>query len=282
MALIDLRVRDALRNFLPIWLSNRIRAGLTVGYRFVWALVAPIDALLDMAYQGLIARLPGLGTPTALPFIGRSRGILRGQNESQASYVARLRKWLDTWADAGSDELIVTVIHEYLSSHPKVTIITRGEVVDGELQPSLWTTIDEDGTVTQTTALWDWDTVSHPQRSDEDDPDCSDEWIIVHSTQWAERPGTIGDMEDGDDGFALGHMATHAEVDTIIGLLLQWKGAHCCFRAVIWETSGLLFDPTNQATCPNGKWGAWGIYNEYGEYVPSDRDTTTCRYWEPR
>jgi hypothetical protein len=281
MALIDLRLRDALSKFLPVWLANRVRAGLTVGYRFVWALIAPLDSVLDMAYQGLIARHPGLGTPTALPLIGRSRGILRGQAESQEDYAARLRKYLDTWADdVASDEFIVTVIHEYLESHPKVTIITRGEVIDGVLQPSLWTSISAAGEITQTTALWNWDTVSHPERSDEVEPWWSDEWIIVQPSQWEVRPGTLGDL-GGDDGFALGHMATRTEVDELFSLLAL-KGAHACFRAVIFTTDSALFDPTNQATCPNGNWGEWNSYDVSGNSVPSDRNTTTCRYWEPR
>ncbi|MDX6480352.1 MAG: hypothetical protein QOG85_862, partial [Gaiellaceae bacterium] len=240
-------------------------------FRFLYALVAPLDALLDQVQQGLASWFPGRGTPTALPYIGRSRGIIRNQGESEASYAERLGRWLDTWPEAASQELIAVAIHQFLATHPRVRVITRS---------GLWLTCEADGTIVRTEAAWDWDSISHPQRNDPDAPWWSDMWIVVQLSPWAQRPGTLGDLT-GDDGFALGHLATHPEVDAIKGLIAQWKGAHSRVRAVIWTTDATLFDPEEPASCPNGRWGAWGIYDGTS-YVPSDRNITTCRYWEPR
>ncbi len=85
----------------------------------------------------------------------------------------------------------------------------------------------------------------------------------------------------GEDGFALGHLATHGEVDALKGLLSQWKGLHSCVRAVIWTTDPDLFDPEVPLSCPDGTWGAWSM-NVAGVQVPSGRNYTTCHYWEPR
>ena len=272
------RLRDVLRQIVPRWLKDR--ANKSVGFRILWALVAPLDALLDMAFAAFWAML-GLGTPTALPYIQRSRGILRNQGESQADYAKRVRTWLDVWPNAGSAELVAVSINQYLETHPVVKIIQRGDVVSGAVQPSAWIIVASDGTVTTTSAVWNWDFVSHPARSDPDNPFWSDEWIVVQPSQWAVRPGTLADLGGGDDGYALGHMATRQEVGELLGLIAQWKAAHSCVRAIIFTTDTTLFNPSDQSTCPNGTWGAWGI-DVAGAYGPSARNTTTCRYWEPR
>lgn len=40
------RLRDMLGGFVPWWLSDRPTSGKTVGFRFLWAMVAPLDAHL--------------------------------------------------------------------------------------------------------------------------------------------------------------------------------------------------------------------------------------------
>jgi hypothetical protein len=267
----SLRVRDLLARVLPPWLAERVQQKKTVGYRYLWGLIAPLDALLDMLNQGIASWFPGIGTPTSLPYIGRSRGLLRGQAETPTEYGARLSRWLEIWPDAGASELIAVSIHEFLASHPRVRIVNRS---------GFWLTVEEDGTIVRQEAAWDWDSVSHPERNDPDAPWWSDEWLIVQLSPWDIRPDTLGDLT-GDDGFALGHLATHQEVDAVKGLFDQWKGAHSRFRAVIWTTDPDRFDPDEPSSCPDGTWGAWGMYDG-GSYVASGRDLTSCRYWEPR
>lgn len=263
-----LRFRDILA--LPKWLADRFPTPRTVGFRYVWAMAAAADAAADVLTRGLDARFPSADTPTALPHIGRSRALLRGQNESDEDYAARLIAWLDVHPEAGWDERIARVVHEYLEAHPRVRIVDRA---------GQWTTIEEDGTVVRTIAEWNWDGISHPQRSDEDAPWWSDLWLIVYSP-YAARAGTLGDLS-GDDGFALGHMVPSDEVQNLKALLAQWKGLHAMLRAVIWTTDPDMFDPSDPDSLPDGTWGAWSM-NVDGVQVPSGRNTTTCRYWEPR
>ncbi len=263
-----LRFRDIIRP--PKWLSDRYPTALTVGYRLIWSMVAALDVGAEVLSQGLNARFPGVGTPTALSLIGRSRGLIRGQNESNEDYVARLLRWLDVHPEAGWDERVARVVHEYLEAHPRVRVVDRA---------GQWTTVDTDGTVTRTVAAWDWDSVSHPERSDPDEPWWSDLWVIVYSP-FPARAGTLGDMT-GDDGYALGHMVASPDVQNLKGLFAQWKAAHSRIRAVIWTTDATKFDPATPSSLPDGTWGAWSR-NVAGVQVPSNRDTTVCRYWEPR
>lgn len=270
---VEIRFVDVLKKLTPPWLSDRTSSGRTRGFRLLWAMVIVLDAVVEWTIQGFFARYPGKGTPTALPLIARSRLLIRWQDESEASFTARLRAWLDTLEQMGTELELAKQIHGYLRSKPRVRIITRA---------GRWTTVNEDGSVEFHDAPWDWDSVSHPGRNDPEAPWWSDRWIVVYvsSELWPHRPGTLGDLT-GDDGFARGHFATHTEVDVVKGIIFQWSGAHTRARAVIWTTDDTLFDPEDPETCPDGTWGGWSI-NDGGSQVLGGRDLESCRYWEPR
>jgi len=264
------RFRDGFAKHTPWWLSDRRAEGRTVGYRMLWAMIAPLDALFCVLLQGLYAWLPGFGTPTALPWIGRSRGIIRWQDESDADYAARLRAWWDTRKGEGRTLELAKQIHGYLRTKPRVRVITRA---------GAWITVATDGTVTRHTATWDWDSVSHPERNTPGAPWWSDLFVVVQPSQWTKRAGTLGGITA--DGYALGHLATREEIEAIKGLIAQFKGAHARVRAVIFTSDATLFDPTVPASCPDGTWGAWGTTGS-GSRVKSGRELSTCRFWEPR
>jgi hypothetical protein len=265
------RFRDVFRRYTPWWLSDRSRSsGKSVGYRFLWAMIAPLDAYADVLTQGLQAAWPGRGTPTALPLIGRSRGIIRGMNDSDDQYAAKLRAWLDRARGWGSALQLAIEIHDYVAdnvgNHPTVKVINRA---------GHWVIVDGAGNVSTANASWNWDGVYHPERAGF----WSDEWIVIQLSPWALRPGGMSGITN--DGHALGHLATLQQVDEIKGIIAQVKGAASKVRAVIWSLDASLFDPTNPATRPDGTWGAWGGIGS-GSRVVGGRNLTSCRYWEPR
>lgn len=275
---VTVRFRDVLWKILPKWLSDRSgkepKTPGNVGFRYVWTLVAILDAGAEYLVQGIQSWYPGLGTPTALPYIGRSRGLIQGQGEANEDFAARLENWRDYWDLAGSAEVIARTIHEYLGNHPRVRVVNRS----GD-----WVTVNADGTVERTQAAWDWDSVSHPERNDPLAPFWSEIFVIVSPSQWTVRPGDWGSFSFGDDGRGFGHLCSHGEVDAVKGLLSQWKSAHTLVRCVIWTTDDTLFDPDVPATCPDGTWGAWSYSptGPGGSRVASGRNPD-CRYWEPR
>lgn len=281
---IQRRFRDGLNALVPVWL--RERPGFNVGYRVIWAVAALLDALLDILLAGYRAAMPGMGLDTpglavtsALPLVGSSRGILRGENESDEAYSARLRAWLDTHREMGSQEVIGRVIHGYLATRPRVRVIQRGSPTRG--LPT-WVTVESDGTVTKTEAPFDWDSVSHPERNDPDNPYWSDLWVIVDSP-YPHRSNVYGDpIQWGEDQWGIGHMVSRRAFDALLSELARWKGAHTRIRCVIWSSDPDLFDPTDPASCPDGTWGGWGSYDGSGNYVRSGRDYVRCRFWEPR
>lgn len=266
MTTARLRFRDVIRSFVTPWLSDRGQSvqTATVGFRYIWAMVAPLDAAADVLLQGIRAAWPGAGTPTALSLIGRSRGIVRGVGESDASYAARQIPWLDRHRIAGSQEAVALSLHEFLEGRPRVRVINRaGHRV----------TVDLDGTMTRDVIAWDWDSVSHPERATH----WWDQWIIIDPCPWP-IDGVWGADELWGGGLGFGHDATREDADTVLAIIRQFKAEQTFVRAIIWSYDATLFDPDAPSTMPDGTWGAWSLRSG-GAVVPSGRNPD-CRYWE--
>jgi hypothetical protein len=266
---VTVRFQDSLRKYVTPWLSERLGFGRkpdkVKGFGFLWGMIQPLDVAAEVLLQGLRARLPGIGTPTALPLTGRSRGMVRAQNETHAEYGARLTTWIDRARILGSQRAIAISVHEYMASRPRVRVVNRA---------GHWTTVDTDGTITTHDAAtpFTWDTISHPERSGH----WWDQWVIVYVTSQWPKATTYGPA-GRKTGY--GHLCSREEYDAIRGEILQHKSMHSYVRAVVWTTDAALFDPANPATWPNGEWGAWGTRGS-GSRVMSSRNHNTCRFWE--
>lgn len=256
--------RDSFRSYIPKWLANRV--GRNVGYRFLYSLFVPLDVMMQACVEGAQAAWPGRGTPTALPLIGRMRGLLQGESETDDHFVARLLAWLETWDDAASDFQLLRAIHEYLGNAPMVRIITRR----GDFY-----TIATDGSTSHEFrgVEWDWDSHSNPERAGF----WSDLWIIVYPSEWTRT--AVGALAVSH-AIGLGHAVPNVAAQAILGLVAQWKGAHTRVRAIVWSYDASLFDPANMAAPgnPDGKWGRWGK-RVSGNSVAARN--ANCRYWIP-
>ncbi len=267
-----LRFRDTLSRYVVPWLSERPGRllGRTVGYRYLRTMTSQLDAIADVALDALQAPWPGRGTPTALPSIGRSRGMIRGQGESDGDYAARMIPWLDRARQYGSMLAVGRAVHEYLANRPRVRVYNRAGFCTEIAQTTGAVTKYEAGSTS-----WDWDSVSNPERSGF----WWDLWICVYPTQWADS-GLWGDGRFwGARDSGIGHVVSRVEVDALKSEIEQYKSAHSHVRAVIWTSDETLFDPTSPATQPDGTWGQWSLPGS-DPRVPGGRNTTSCRYWE--
>lgn len=261
--------RDAFQRYTPVWLRDRSRSmvGLSVGYRFLYSMIEALDDQAQIMLEGLRAAWPGVGTPTALSLIGKSRGIVRGVGETDDAYAARLQTWLESWALAGSAESIALELHGYLSGGPRVRVVSRF---------GLCTTCETSGAITHQIAPQSfWDYVSHPERALQ----WWDEWVIVYPDQWSHSPATIGTGTIGGD-LGWGHDVTRQENDAIRAIIDEHKAAHSHVVAVIWCNDNALFDPAN----PGGSWldgtcGAWSGRGSGARHV-SARSNSNLRIWE--
>ena len=87
----------------------------SVSHRLIWNVALVLDASKEKAKQGTLARFPGVGTPDALPAIGRDRLIERGPTESDTSYSERLASAFDTWRTAGNAHTLLRGLLAYFS-----------------------------------------------------------------------------------------------------------------------------------------------------------------------
>lgn len=273
MALIR-RFRDVFKKYTVAWLNDRPGelAGKTVGYRLLWAMIAPLDVFAEYALQAVQAPWPGRGTPSALEEIGRSRGMIRGQGETDDAYAARLLTWLERSRQYGSMLSTARAIHEYLGNRPRVRVYNRAGAC---LEVAAST-----GAVTRYAAgstAWDWDSVSHPGRSGY----WWDLWACVYPSQWTDSPVLEAGSRvlGAQPNLGVGCSATRVERDALASLVEQHTSAHSHMRAVIFTSDAALFDPAVPATQPDGQWGAWSTTGS-GSRVASHRNVTSCRYLE--
>jgi hypothetical protein len=252
------------------------REAFTTGFRFLWTIAAHLDAAADQLTESLNAWFPGRGTPTALSLTGRTRGIIRGRNETDAAYAERLRAWWDKWEKAGGQEAIARAVSEYLNSPgTTVRVVNR----NGE-----WLVLNPDGSIDRYSGLpIDWDSVDHPERVTW----WSEQWVIVSPDPWAHDVGTWGDGGTwGDDGFGFYHFVPTSENDALRGQIAQWKSAHSYVRALIFTNDGTFLNPLFGGG-GDGTWGDWGrlltpLTTPAGmhDYVASGRPLNSERYWE--
>jgi hypothetical protein len=266
---------------VPVWLRDR--PGLDVGYRFLWSSMAVLDALADILLAGRRAAMPGMGedepglaVTSALPLVGASRGLIRGEDETEQEFSERLRAWLDLHRDKASQEILARVVQSYVAGSPRVRVIQRG---GGARGLPTWYTLESDGTLTVQDAAWDWDSVSHPERNDPANPWWSDLWVIVYASYDRRNQVWGTSVEYGGDPYGLGHLVTRESYDALRGLLQHWKAAHTRIRAVIFADRLTDYAPDGTGITPDGSWGSWGTTGS-GARVPSGRDRTYSRYWE--
>ncbi len=269
-------IRHALKSIIPNWLSEV--PGLKVGFTVLFVIALFCDLLVEVMLEGLFAAWPGKGTSTALSLNGRSRGFVRGLGETDDAYALRLIAWLDTWPDAGADELLVRLIQGYLGNNLVVRLIDRR---------GRFTTIDANNDVTvEHDATWNFDATELPERT----AWWSDFWVVVYVTdgRWA----TYTDLTDTlwlqnfghTDRGGVGHTVdrhTPQDIKTLLGI---FKGAHTYCEAIVFTDDTALFIPgALGATYPDGRWGHWSRLSA-GVQIRAraiDSGAGSIRFWVP-
>lgn len=260
-----LQFRDVLRSIVPSWLQDRGSAALSVGFRLLWSFGVVLDGLLEGLVQGVTAAFPGLGTPTALPLLGRSRGLRRGLAETDASYGERLRFWRRAHRQKGHPFEILRQIRHYLGPVRCRTVDFSGN----------WHTIAEDGTENwlQLPGSWNW-------HSGWTTGWCRF-WVIIYPpASWEVWPSfyeldpTLWGGNLAGNGWTLGQQIPFSIAEDIRGIVREWKPAHVSVVNIIIAFDPASFDPADAGTLPDGEW----LYYTKGSPKEPAR-FTTARYW---
>jgi len=199
--------------------------------------------------------------PDALAAMGRDRRVIRGINETDASYALRLTRWLDDRRRAGNPYMLMQKLAEYTGAGPAFrTVDARGN----------WFSRAADGTESALLKQenWDWDGSEIGDR-------WSRFWVVVYPNGlWTDGP-TWGSFTWGEPNLTLGTTATPEHVVTLRHIVNDWKygGTKCV--SIIIALDDASFDPT--APDPDGSWGRWAKYS--GDTVVESR-LNTARFVE--
>lgn len=263
----ELQFRHTIKAWCPPWLAK----ALGTAERVFYVAGAVADGLVEWAYQGVQARLPGHGTPTALPLIGDDRRIRRGPAEPDASFAARLKRWRPDWKMAGSPIALIGQLRGYFTPRaPVIRYVNRTNGADVG-----WIEVAADGTATYqivNPANWSWDALgaTEPFRF----------WIVIHSEPgvglW-DDDGVWDDPGDWGDGGTWGSTATTEEVETVRLIVKDWQSAGSKPVEVIvaWDPGDFVPGDASPPN-PDGNWANYGK-NVAGTEVPARN--LNAAYW---
>ena len=277
---MSVSLRESIRGVLPYFLAEGEEEAPNVGWKIMWSIALQADAMIDWVIEGSRAALPGVGTPTALPIIARARAVVRGRVETETSFVERLVSWRELHRARGKMFGVAREVQHYLGPTAaggwwEVRVVNRGGTWGILDTTRTWSWIDPPAAAWS----WDWDSVSHPERSA-----ChADMWVIV-----CPPPGSTVESAPpfqhvpawGVSTTSWGHEAPQAEVGTLRNLVDAWKAARTRVLAVIWAPAvhmgSPVLDPREAGSIrPNGQWGSWGTGNSRVASRPS-----WLRFWE--
>ena len=255
--------RRAFYKLAPSWLTSG--EGELVWY----SLGVMMDAFAERARQGLLARFPEYAPADALPLMSRDRRIIRGRNESDEAFAARVLTWLDDHRTRGNPFALMRQIRAYCGVPMRTrTVDCRGN----------WYTIEADGTtsVALQRGNWDWD--------GEGDARWSRFWVVLYppSTLWTAGPNW-GDVDLwggawGTDGYTWGTTATPDDVASVRAIVRDWKPAGTRCERIIIAFDDTKFDPTSSGVPPMPD-GTWGTNAKLVGGVWVSTREPSARYW---
>lgn len=259
----ELTFRGTLQRYLPSWLKPR--PGKTYGFRYLYTVASVIDASVERVLQGVLAKMPGLGTPTALPYLFRDRRMTRGYAEPDDVAAQRLIPFRQFHQTQGNPFTLMRMVRAYLYPHKPLMRVVNNQATWYTLTPD-----DEETTVRQA-GNWDWDGNTDLRARF---------WLIIYPEDsdvplWTPE-GAWGDGEPWGDGGVWGSTITENQVQTIRAIIDEWRSGTGLLVNVILAFDNASFDPEGSgAGYPDGTWGSYSK-NVGGVQVPAR--LTTARY----
>lgn len=262
--------------YCPTWLGNV--PGLRNLYSMLWTVALVGDCLREIAWEGQLAAYPGVGDPSALPYIGASRGLVQGPLEPNSHFATRCRNWPTEIRKMGSAEGLVAEVQSYLVSQGSLGVGVYPVVAFVDRHGNM-TTANADQTITESSIAWDWDelggwvddTAFHSAGTVSGY--WSDGWILIqdpytHYTGFADA-NWLAAWDSGDQ--TVDSLTQQSIVNGVQSIVDTWKGAHVYVRCIVWCASPGAFTPT-------GFYANWSS-NQSG--TQAARRNGALSYWQP-
>lgn len=205
--------RDRIRRASPPWLQHGWAEKL------LYSFGVQVDAFADALVAGVKLRFPGVYSDDSLPLIGRERRIARGLLEDNATYAARLTRWLDDHKRRGGPYALLAQLHAYFSPNNfQIQLIYRS---------GRRFTMTADGTVTRDDIAWQPDAT--PAK-------WAQWWLLLFTNDYL-PPLSAQQIAD------------------IRLIPTEWNAAHCFGTVVVFPTGAELWDfPNGRTWDESGTW----------------------------
>jgi hypothetical protein len=230
-----------------------------------------MSILWDANAQGfeyaVYARFPDYGPEDALPWMGLDRRIVRGYQEPQISYRARLIQWADRWPNCGKPTGVLLAARGWiLPQLPKMSTVNNTgwwySYADGlDPMPAGSTSVVPPDRFNGS-GNWNWDGLT---------ANWWRAWLIIWSTDtpWATPAPVWGapGLNWGDSRYSWGFGQPASQFSSLPALVGAWKARHCWYPAIIVSFDNALFDQTQPAgggVNPDGSFGRWSKIGTVG------------------
>ena len=210
--------RDQIRKRSPPWLQ------IGTAEKYLYTLGLHLDALGDALVAGVKSRFPGLYSFETLPYLARERRLVRGPNEADEGFAARLCRWLPDHQVRGGAYALLGQLHTYYapSNFPIDLVYANGRRFH----------LATDGTITRSYDPWS---------PDGDVAKWARWWLFYNTDQWASVA------------------PTQSEIDALRLVPRAWNSAHALGTIVLFPTGAQLWNYP-----PGHHWNEAGTWNTTG------------------
>jgi hypothetical protein len=231
--------RDLVRRRSPPWLQRGLAE------KILYSIAIQLDAFGDALDAGVKLRFPGVYSAESLPVLSRERRIIRGRNEGELPFSARLARWfVDHRYRGGPYAMLTQLYYHYLPTLITIdllyangrryrldsVLLAGGTPIDEAITRDLTGFVPVDGD----TAKWArW-------------------WLIFYTDQWAVTPPTDTEIQD-------------------LRLLPRaWNAAHCFGTIVLFPGTGELWNwPPGRTWNELGTWNVTGGTTHFIDVEPT-------------
>jgi hypothetical protein len=233
-----LTFRDTIRRVSPPWLQ------IELGEKLLYSIGVHCDAFGDAVIAAVKHRFPGLYDFESLPKLGRERRIARGRAESDASYAARLARFLTDHQIRGGPYALLTQLHHYFAPvlFDMQLVYHNGRTFTRDAD-AFAASGDLDESITRGSVSWS---------PDADTAKWARWWLFYYLDTYAITP------------------PTDAEIAELRLIPRQWNAAHCFGTIVLFPSTGELWNwPLGHTWNEAGTWNVAGAAPIFIEVEPS-------------
>jgi len=254
---MSFRFRNTFKRICPAWLWGGAKPETGEGERVLWTLGLLEDAVAEAWRQSLLASMPSFAPSDALTLLGRDRGIVRGINEPDEAYAARMLTFLEDNKQRGMPHALGRQLQAYCQAPVAVRIVDNN---------GNWFTLDRDGSTSYRLRNGDWNWDGQPWN-------WARFWVLIYMTPdgrpWSHTWDPTLGASDGTT------TATADQIASVLSIVRAWSPAatQCQFVMIVDGEPSDTLGPDLPGN-PDGTWGEWA----FGNLLRPSR-STKARYW---